>query len=668
MINKDKQTSVIKRMYVGFTVMVLLFIATVMLMLNGTSQIHQQLQSVNSNALPLVTLANQTSVKLLIADKIFKDFLTSQETEKMLDYEGKFSLAQQDFNISLSKLANQSANNNALNNQLNELLALETRYFSESNNAMMNYKAQLNAQQERQKTARRFQKLQTDLRLGMIKYINEKGTDTVKLLAKGYFDKLKLIETTTSDALASDDISVISKAMKANKRSVTRLKFSYQAIVTQMPSFKEEFGISTDQFIQDAGKKGGVLDQHFSFITARSHLYASISVLAIEIDQAMLILNTFRDEADQIMTHAIITASDIYDDGYVEALIMSGCVSFFLIFLAWLLAQNVRKPLISILNALEELTDGNMTQRVSGNTFIEFNQLSSHINTLASNLQDILRQLSITSGDLAKVSEQNQSTMSSSKARLNEQRNQTASVATAMTEMQHSVQDVATSAQNSLDKVHEVEEATHVGRKVMSDNITTIQLLSDNLDESVKVVATVQEMSADIGSILDVIRHIAAQTNLLALNAAIEAARAGEQGRGFAVVADEVRVLAKRTTNSTAEIEDMIKNLQSKSEHASKVMQSCVSEMAISLNQTSKTNQTMEGIQENIIEISKMSYHIAHAAEEQNLTTNNIAHSLEDISQIADDNNLSMELVAEVSAQLDELAHQQNELVNQFKV
>ncbi|GLS91242.1 methyl-accepting chemotaxis protein [Psychromonas marina] len=637
-------------------------------MLNGTNQIHQQLQSVNNNTLPLVTFANQTSVKLLIADKIFKDFLTSQDAQRMMVYEQDFVLAQQNFSTSLAKLAAISADNNMLSNQLSELLALEARYFSESSNAMANYRIQLSAEQERQKTARRFQKLQTDLRLGMIEYINDKGTDTVKLLARGYFDKLKLIETTTSDALSSDDINVISKAMKANKRSVTRLQFSYQAIVTQMPSFKAEFGASTQQFIQDAGKKGGVLDQHFSFITSRINLYASIAILANEVDQAMSILATFREQTDQLMSQAIDSATQIYNDGYTNAIVMGISVTLFLIFLAWLLAQNVRKPLVSILKALEALTDGDMTQRVSGNTFIEFNQLSKHINTLATNLQDILRKLSVTSGNLAEVSAQNQSTMNSAKARLNEQRNQTASVATAMTEMQHSVQDVATSAQHSMAKVRDVENAAETGRAVMSDNIATIHLLSDNLDESVKVVATVQAMSADIGSILDVIRHIAAQTNLLALNAAIEAARAGEQGRGFAVVADEVRVLAERTTRSTTEIEDMIQNLQNKSEHASTVMQACVNEMGKSLKQTSQTNSAMEEIQTNIIEISKMSYHISHAAEEQNATTNAIARSLEDISQIADDNNSSMERVTEVSTQLDELAHQQNELVHQFKV
>ncbi|WP_028864414.1 methyl-accepting chemotaxis protein [Psychromonas aquimarina] len=668
MIKNNKQTSVIKRMYGGFAVMVLLFVATVLLMLNGTSRIHKQLESVNMDALPVLTFANQTSVKLLIADKIFKDFLTSQDAQRMLDYENKFSLAQQDFSEALLKLAEISAVHSALNDQLSELLALEERYFSESNKAMANYKTQLNAQLLRQKTARRFQKLQTDLRLGMIEYINDKGTDTVKLLAKGYFAKLKSIEIITSDALSSEDIGKISKAMKTNKRSVTRLKFAYQGIITQLPGFKEEFDKSTMQFIQDAGQKGGVLDQHFKYVQARNLLYDNISVLAAEVDQAMTILEAFRAEADQLMSGAIDNANQIYLDGYTQAILMGAGVTVFLLFLAWLLAQNVRKPLVSILKTLEALTAGDMTQRVHGNTFIEFNQLSAHINTLASNLQDILNKLSSTSGNLAEVAAQNQSTMSESQVRLNEQRQQTASVAAAMTEMEHSVKDVAASAQSSMDKVRDVEAAAQTGRAVMSDNISTIHLLSENLDESVKVVSTVQDMSSDIGSILDVIRHIAAQTNLLALNAAIEAARAGEQGRGFAVVADEVRVLAERTTKSTAEIEDMIQNLQQKSGQASTVMQSCVSEMNKSLTQTSDANSAMEEIQANIIEISKMSYHITHAAAEQSSTTNSIARSLEDISRIADSNSLSMEQVAQVSAELDQLAHQQNDLVHRFKV
>lgn len=667
-IKQNRQTSVIRRMYAGFAVMVVLFISTVVLMLNGTSRVYQQLEFVSTDALPLVSIANQTSVKLLVADKIFKDFLTSQNLQRMQDYEGKFTLAQQEFTSALGELAKISVDHPALSEQFTALSLLEKSYFSESHVAMTNYRAQLAAQSERQEAARRFQKLQTELRLGMKEYINNQDEMAVKLMSKSYFDKLKKTEAITSDALSSDSLKNIAKAIKTNKRSVSRLNFAYGALVSQLPSLKGEFDKSVDQFTLDVGKKGGILDLHQKYVIASSKLYDNIAVLAANVDQSMTILETFRSEADHVMGGALDSANTTYKNGYNQAVLMGSGVTIFALFLGWLLSQNVRKPLVSILKALETLTSGDMTQRVSGNTFVEFNQVSSHINTLASNLQDILRKLSATSGDLAEVAAENQATMTESKARLNEQVHQTTSVAAAMTEMEHSGKDVAASAQRSMEKVHHVEAAAKKGREVMSNNISTIHQLSEQLDESVRVVGTVQAMSSNIGSILDVIRKIAAQTNLLALNAAIEAARAGEQGRGFAVVADEVRVLAKRTTDSTAEIETMIQNLQESSGQASSVIQACVGEMDKSLAHSSDANSAMEEIQSNIIEISQMSYQIVSAAEEQSATAVSIARNLEDISQIADSNNASMEQVAHGSGRLDELANQQNELVSRFKV
>ncbi|MEF1230812.1 methyl-accepting chemotaxis protein, partial [Vibrio fortis] len=199
--------------------------------------------------------------------------------------------------------------------------------------------------------------------------------------------------------------------------------------------------------------------------------------------------------------------------------------------------------------------------------------------------------------ELTETASINQKTSSTTQGQLSNQREQTANVATAMTEMSHSVQEVANSAQSSLTMVQQVESASESGRQIMNTNISTINQLETRLNESVVAVGELQQMSSQIGSILDVIRGIAEQTNLLALNAAIEAARAGEQGRGFAVVADEVRVLAQKTTQSTSEIETMISNLQSSSKTAGNVIESCMNDMEMSVEQASNANSAMEEIQ-----------------------------------------------------------------------
>ncbi len=147
-MKKNRQVSVIHRMYAGFSVMLILFIATVALTLDGTNRIHIQLEDVNKNTLPLVNLANQTSVNLLLADKLFKDFLNSHEPQKMQDYFDRFSIAHKNFSVTLQKLAQASDKHPELTTQLQALSKLEIRYFTAANEAMENHKDQLIAQQE----------------------------------------------------------------------------------------------------------------------------------------------------------------------------------------------------------------------------------------------------------------------------------------------------------------------------------------------------------------------------------------------------------------------------------------------------------------------------------------------------------------------------------------
>ncbi|WP_318441261.1 methyl-accepting chemotaxis protein [Photobacterium leiognathi] len=655
-------------MYSGFVVMVALFVLTIVLMLDGTNRIHNQLTTVTTDALPLVSISNKVSVKLLAADKTFKDFLTSQDPAAMKTYEADFHKATKEFASARQELVAIAESNPELTNYISALTALEQRYFAEAQVAMQNYRTQMLAGDERQQSARRFQRLQAELSIGMKEYINEQDNMAVKMMAKNFFVKLKETETITSDALATDDISSIETAIKANKRSVNHLANAFRSLTTLLSGLKDSFGKSINQYTLDIGKKGGVLDQHYEYIEAKTRLYNNIATLTKEVNQAMSILEQFNQQATNQMDQAIQTADSTYNQGITKAVGIGIIVILLAISIGWYLARSVRRPLVSMLKTLESLTDGDMTQRTERSQFIEFNKLSHHINTLAGNLQQILSQLSQASEDLTKVAAENQSTTALAKQRLNDQREQTVSVATAMTEMEHSVTDVSQSAQNTMERVHEVERASATGREVMSKNINIAHQLSTRLDDSVTAVSDLQQMSSNIGSILDVIRNIADQTNLLALNAAIEAARAGDQGRGFAVVADEVRVLAKRTTDSTSEIESMIQNLQSSSGQAMEMMQSCVTEMDNSINQASDANSAMEEIQAIIIEISQMSSQIAQSAEEQRTTTADIARSLEDISHIADTNYTAMEEVAEASSMLDTLATEQNQLVHKFKL
>ncbi|MFA0281313.1 methyl-accepting chemotaxis protein [Vibrio sp. 10N.222.55.F12] len=660
--------SVIKRMYAGFALIIIMFAVTITIMMNSMNQIHSNFESVSETSLPLVALSNQTSVQLLSADKSFKDFLTTQNAERMSAMRTEFAASQNSFSEVLGSLEAASQNNASLIERIAQLRAMEERYFAEADEAMNNYVAMFEAQEQVQKASRDFQRLHSELTVGMKEYVADQKSISVKVMAKSYFIKLQDAEVITSDALASSDVAFVQKAVNQNKKAVTHLNYAYRGLSTQLPALKNVFDESVQKFTKDVGQKGGVLDKHNNYLQAKQALYVNIANLAVEVDQAMAVLDSFNVTAEEQLNSSLADASSIYDKGLFNAIAIGIVVTVFAAAIGYHIAHSVREPLTRILGTLEGLTEGDMTQRIDIRYDNEFSRVSRHINTLADNLHNILVKLNDASDDLTKTASVNQKTSTETQAQLNSQREQTATVATAMTEMSHSVQEVANSAQSSLTMVQQVESASESGRQIMNTNISTINQLEVRLTESVGAVGELQQMSSQIGSILDVIRGIAEQTNLLALNAAIEAARAGEQGRGFAVVADEVRVLAQKTTQSTSEIETMISNLQSSSKTASNVIESCMSDMDMSVQQASSANSAMEEIQALILEISHMSTHISQAAAEQSETSGDIARNIEDINHIADKSYQAMSSIAEASQNLTILANQQGDLVHQFKL
>ncbi|WP_162063135.1 methyl-accepting chemotaxis protein [Vibrio taketomensis] len=660
--------SVIRRMYAGFALIILMFAVSTFMALRSMEQIHANFASVTNTSLPLVSLSNQTNVALLSADKLFKDFLTTQSFERMESIRSQFATAQEHYQQTLAKLEAAAASDPQLSERIGEVKQLEKRFFAEASDAMDNYRNMFEAQAQVQQSTRQFQRLHAELSNGMKEFVESQDNMAVKIMSKSYFVKLRDAEVITSDALASSDTDMVAKAVAGNKKAVTHLNYAYRALTTQLPELKEKFDAPVNQFSIDIGQKGGVLDQHNSYLLARQALYENIANLAKEVDTSMTLLNSFSENAQGDLNQSLVEAGEVYDFGLIRAIFLCLVVVVFAAVIGYHIAHSVRNPLKSILATLESLSGGDMTQRIDIRYNNEFSSVSGHINTLADSLHNILVQLNKASDNLTRTANNNQQTLSEAQQQLNHQREQTASVATAMNEMSHSVEEVARSAESSLHMVEQVEIASEQGRQIMSSNISTINQLEARLTESVNAVKELQNMSSKIGSILDVIRNIAEQTNLLALNAAIEAARAGEQGRGFAVVADEVRVLAQRTTESTTEIETMISALQSSSSSANHVIQSCMEDMTQSVDQASNANSAMEEIQSLILEISQMSGHISSAADEQNSTAAAIAASVEEINQIADSSYQAMSEIANTSENLTHLASQQGELVHRFRV
>ncbi len=337
---------------------------------------------------------------------------------------------------------------------------------------------------------------------------------------------------------------------------------------------------------------------------------------------------------------------------------------------ALLFPPLINSPLRRVIGAIEDLSKGNgdLTMRIEVESRDELGRLSRGLNEFLEKLHGLVSQLSGTAGQVRDASRHLLELNDNSQQMVSQQHTSTEMVATAMNEMAATVHDVAQSASQAADAARQADDDANGGSELVSSSADTIRKLAAEVDNAAAVIKTLESETEQVGSVLDVIRGIAEQTNLLALNAAIEAARAGEQGRGFAVVADEVRTLASRTQQSTTEIQSMIERLQSGARDAVVVMDSGRENARVSVERAESAGSSLGKITRAVASISEMNTQIAAAAEEQSTVTESINQNVGEISEISNRTAEISTEVAQSSLTLSTHAEALDKIVRNFKI
>ncbi len=340
------------------------------------------------------------------------------------------------------------------------------------------------------------------------------------------------------------------------------------------------------------------------------------------------------------------------------------------VFILLLLMKKLLRPLDNLNDAITNIASGDadLTKRLSTNTDVEFAQLANGFNTFTASLQEQINLLKSYGEEVTNGTYVTQKGAQESDAAISEQLQEIDLLATAMNEMSVSASEVANNAQGAA---HAAESANNAGLRgvdIVGETTSSISSLSRSIEGTVKDVETLEDATHNIETILQVINDIAEQTNLLALNAAIEAARAGEQGRGFAVVADEVRTLASRTQDSTTEIRAMIDKLQAGVKAVVGAMKSSQDAATQSVEKAEMTGEALEQICASISEITDMNMQIASAAEEQSSVAEEINQNtvkIKDISlSVSDHSHKTGETIEQQTSSI----NKQNEILDRFKV
>ncbi|QTT88072.1 HAMP domain-containing protein [Pseudomonas chlororaphis] len=338
--------------------------------------------------------------------------------------------------------------------------------------------------------------------------------------------------------------------------------------------------------------------------------------------------------------------------------------------LVWLMARSVTRPILGVAHMLEDIAsgEGDLTRRLAYDKKDELGQLAGWFNRFLDKLQPIIAEVKRSVQDARGTADQSSAIATQTSAGMEQQYRQVDQVATASHEMSATAQDVARSAAQAAQAARDADQATRQGLSVIDRTTTSIDHLAADMSTAMTQVEGLAANSEKIGSVLEVIRAIAEQTNLLALNAAIEAARAGEAGRGFAVVADEVRNLARRTQESVEETRQVIEELQSGTQEVVGAMGSSHRQAQGSVEQVGQAVTALRQIGDAVTVISDMNLQIASAAEEQSAVAEEINNNVATIRDVTESLSEQANESARVSQSLNSLANQQQSLMDQFRV
>ncbi|MGB1239228.1 MAG: methyl-accepting chemotaxis protein [Pseudomonadales bacterium] len=654
----------------GFALLVLLLLIISATSFRSLGMVDRQLAVTTEQITPIIVRSAEMSLSLLSSNKSVLLFMDVSEPEALDAQSASFEQQQTNYLAQREALQQLAATYPTVTDILTQLDGHASSYFETAQQALNLHRQELEVEQMLSQAVLalnneiRFYKADIDL---LVTY----GLPEEQSGGRELKTNLEAIEGEFKSLLAATQLDQVtpiveSFATEGYGFSLLGMRTRLDGLIKGGSEIAADLTKFMDAIQASATAPDGVTALKQRQIEAHDALKAMIEKLSNSANSSSAALDELMRGAQQI---AAQVKADT-DNQVQRSQLIDVVISIFSVILAaviglWV-SRNIRNSLKRIISVLRQIADGDLSRRVEKISRDEFGQLAGYVNELADKQEQVIRQIHSAADEINHSAVEASEVSSRTDQMMTEQQQQTIQVAAAIQEMSTTVANVAQSAEQAQSEVQHIDESAQNNRQLMEQNVRQVSSLTTEIERSAGVISQLHNDTVDIGKILVVIEEIAEQTNLLALNAAIEAARAGEQGRGFAVVADEVRTLASRTQNSTQEIQAMIEKLQKGAKNAVDIMQSSQAQAQSSLEQTNLAGDSLLAMVEQLDQVKQKSIEIAAAAEQQNAVSSEISKSVQQIATAAELGAQEAQTSARGSETLALLAHRQKEVVSQF--
>ena len=651
-----------------FTISVLLLIISGVSLINLRS-LQNDVGEVNTVAVPTVIGSNTLKASFLNMGRLVFEAYVSDELSTVNEKQAQFEEASQNFTNAYSALASTVKNDPKLSAALQNVNGISQEYLATVNDLYASHNSYLSRRNDVEDRLMDVEDNADDASTYLLDFSDLREVQSNASLRRaselgGELEtRLLTLITVTSDYMKTQTL------VRADTLG-NEVKFAVDAIREQLDAMLsaangqdssgtlEEVESLVNDAIDAVTGSDGVVQLHVSRLELRNQteraLGKSEEMAANAVSELEQLLNLTNAKVKTLEEQ--VTSNVSFGTTLVVVIVLASLIIAF--FTGYKTVNAITIPLKKVNDLLNIASSGDLTHNLDDSSQDEFGQLAKNCNKLILSLKELIRGINVRAEQLAAASEQTSAVTTQTTKSIQDQKAQIGLVATATTEMHSTSQMVSQNAEDTLLEIRNADQESNKVRDISLENKATIEVLARDVEDAAQVIHKLHQDSASIGSILDVIRGIADQTNLLALNAAIEAARAGEQGRGFAVVADEVRTLASRTQESTQEINAMIEVLQEGAEKAVSVMDQGKQQTARCVEQTELATQALDIISEAVKRAHDVSSQIEQSAREQNLVSQDISEKLETIVGIAEETTVGAQQTSESSEEVARLAEE----------